>query len=380
MHDDLVKCLNNPNEDLYSYKYPESDTDNSKAVPVLEAAQGGVIAPDTDEEISISGTTSKKKRNLDGKKKIALITGIVLLVLGIIICLFVFVFKITDSKDVKVPDVTGLALEEAIQKLEKQGFDYTTEEDSSDDIEEDYVISTKPKAGSTRKKGSTVTIVVSTGSSSYLLEDFTGEDYHDIKAMLAVYGINVNIEKKTVNNPNDYVGIEDIIIGQSPTFDENSEEEIRLKKGDTITLYIPDVVDTYPDMVAEEWSLEDAQAFADLYSIKLEVSYEETSDYKAGRVIYQNRSAGSTIVSGITLKIKVAKEKAATYNVYVDFYKEGTTTALDDTLTYKSGLTSGTTGSYNCPSIKGYALVTTGSQTYTVEDKDYTIICYYKSE
>lgn len=378
MHDDLVKCLNSPDEDLYVYSYPENDSDNGKAVPVLEAGvQGRILEPDTDDEITINSNGSKKKK-LDGKKKAILITGIVVLILAIVVCLAIFLFKVTESKEVKVPDVVGLSLEDAIEKIEKQGLDYTTEEESSDDIEENHIISTSPKAGSTRKKGTTITIVVSTGSSSYLLEDFTGQNYYDVKAKLTIYGINVNIEKKTVSNPSDYIDSEDEIIGQSPSFD--ADEEIRLKNGDTITLYIPDVVETYPDMVAEEWSLDDAQAFADLYGIKLDVSYEETNDYQEGRVIYQNRSAGSTIVSGITLKIKVAKAKAATYNVYVNFYKEGTTSAVADTVTFKSDLSSGTTGNYNCPAVKGYTLVTTDSQIYNIIDKDYTIVCYYTSE
>ena len=77
-----------------------------------------------------------------------------------------------------------------------------------------------------------------------------------------------------------------------------------------LTLYIPDVVDVYPDMVGEEWTVDDVKAFAEEYKINLDITEEETSDYPEGRVIYQNRSAGSSIIKGVTLKVKVAKKAA----------------------------------------------------------------------
>jgi serine/threonine-protein kinase len=373
MHDDLVKCLDNPDESKYIYSYPENDSEASKSVPVLEAGnQGKVMVPDTDEEIE-EATTGKKKKGK--KKKVFLISGIVVGSVIALAIIFLIVFRATDSKEVKVPDVTGMSLEEAVKLVEKKGLKYTTEDEASDEVEENYVISTKPKAGSTRKKGATITIIVSTGSETYLLEDLTGQDYRDVKAMLTLKGIEVNVEKKTVDNPSDYIDKEDAIIGQSPSYKEG--EEVRLKKGDVITLYIPDVVNTYPDMVAEEWTLDDAKAFAEEYEINLDVTEEETNDYEEGRVIYQNRSAGSTIVKGITLKIRVAKAKSKKYNVYVNYYKDGTTEAVENTLTYKTDLDVGTSGNYKCPAKAGYSLTTTGTLTYTISDEDVYLICYY---
>ena len=53
---------------------------------------------------------------------------------------------------------------------------------------------------------------------------------------------------------------------------------IRLEKGDTITLYIPDVAETYPDMVTEGWTLRDTIAWAEEY--KLNLSQELIEIYK----------------------------------------------------------------------------------------------------
>ena len=120
-------------------------------------------------------------------------------------------------------------------------------------------------------------------------------------------GINVLVEKKDVDNPEDYKRKENQIIDQTPKY--NKDEELKLEKGDTMTLYIPNIVDVYPDMVAEKWTLEDAQAFADEYGLTLDIT-EEESEEEPGTIISQGRPAGDTIIKGITLKVTVAKEKS----------------------------------------------------------------------
>ena len=81
-----------------------------------------------------------------------------------------------------------------------------------------------------------------------------------------------------------------------------------MKKGDKVTLYIPDVYDKYPDFVKEEWTIDDIDAFCQQYGITLEKKYQATSSYKPGQIIRQSRSAGSKIVSGATLIITIAEE------------------------------------------------------------------------
>ncbi len=379
MHDDLVKCLQNPNEDVYIYNYPESDNENSKIVPVLEkASETGVIDPITDEDIDFGEEEDKGgKKKKNNRNKTIMIVGIVAISLAILVGLFMVIFSITGGKEVKVPDITNMKVDKAIKIVEKKGLKYTTEEEASEDVKENHVIKTKPKAGSTRKKGTTITIVVSTGSDSVVLEDYTGLDYHDVKAKLETKGIEVRVEKKSVDKVTDYIDKEDFIISQSPTFKE--DEEIKLKKGDVLTLYIPDVVDVYPDMVGEEWTLDDAKAFAEEYEINLEATEEETNDYPEGRVIHQNRSAGSAIVKGVTLKIKVAKKVAKKYKVTVKYREKDTDKAVKDSEVCATDLTNGAKGDCYCPDISGYILLQ-NKANYTIKDGDEEVICYYKSE
>ena len=76
-------------------------------------------------------------------------------------------------------------------------------------------------------------------------------------------------------------------------------------------LYTPNIVDTFPDMAAEGWSVSDAQTFCDTYGLSLERVEQETTAYEEGTIISQSRTAGSTIVKGTTLKVWVAVKPKA---------------------------------------------------------------------
>lgn len=304
MHEDLVTAMERENEKKIVFEYPENDLDEPKVNTVSKPKK--VVDKPTNEEEKLLDKEPIVVES-KGKNKIIIGLSIVLVLFVVIVAIFAFVVMGKKVEDVKVPDVTNMTVEEAIEELEKHGFKYTTKEENSSEVEEGHVISTSPKAGSTRKKGTVVTIVESIGGEYYTVEDLTGKNYVEIKAKLELMGINVLVEKKDVDNPDDYKGKENQIIDQTPKY--NKDEELKLEKGDTMTLYIPNIVDVYPDMVAEKWTLEDAQAFADEYGLTLDIT-EEESEEEPGTIIAQGRPAGDTIIKGITLKVTVAKEKS----------------------------------------------------------------------
>ena len=310
MHNDLVKALDNPDEKRITYEYPENDLDDTKVMPTITKPKKTVekVKAEQDENEEIIETIEKKDKN-----RILITLASVLLTMLIVAGIFYLIIANRDVKDVRVPDVVGLTTEKAIQKLKSDGFKYTTETIASDTVEEGKVVKTSPKAGSSKKKGSTITIYESSGDKYALLEDYTGKDYAEVKAKLELLGINVLVEKKAVDNAEDYRDKADLIIDQTPKYvkAEKEEDTQKLKKGDNVTLYIPNIAETYPDMVAEGWTLSEAQAFADEYGVTLDVTYKETGDFPADTVIKQGRPAGDRIVSGITLKITVAKDPAS---------------------------------------------------------------------
>ena len=319
MNKDLKECLNEDkkNEKKIVFEYPENDIDDTKVITNVKKSKPEIEEPkDLDElkekkkieeqnnEEEVIGSMTKK----DKYKLPIILAGIFIGLLIIAGIVFVLIGR-DEVTDIKVPDVVDLSVEDAIAELKRLGFNYTTEEGYSDTIEKGNVIRTNPVKGSSRKKGSTIVIVESVGSETYELEDFIGKKYYEVKAKLELLGINVLVEKKSVEKPEDYENKEDLIIDQNPKYDKDATEKVRLSKGDTITLYIPDVAATYPDMVGEGWTLSDAEAFAKEYGITLDVTEVESDTEEEGKIIYQSRGTSDPIIKGVSLKIKVAKKK-----------------------------------------------------------------------
>ena len=310
MHDDLEVCMEKENAKKVTFEYPENDIDDSEPI-TKKKEKNKIEKPNVEytekkeESIEEDILETPKKRNT----VILLLTGIVLFLL--IIAGIFWLSSTKEVKDVIVPNVVGKETEKAIKELEKLGFKYTIESKESDTVAEGLVIRTNPKAGSTRKKGDTITIIESLGGEYHYLEDYTGKDYTEIKAKLELIGVNVNIEKKDVENKDEYKGKEQNIIDQKPIY--NKDEKKVLEKGDTVTLYIPNIVNEYPDMIAENWSLSDVMSFAEEYKINVSVldkngtiiPNDKLNDFISASIIEQSRPPKDTIIEGITLKVKI---------------------------------------------------------------------------
>ena len=221
----------------------------------------------------------------------------------IIILSVIFVVPIiTKVPDIKIPDVSNMTVIEAEEKLKELGFEVAieTKKEESEKYEKGAVIKTSPQAGRSVKEGTTITIYESLGKEIYVVEDYTGQNYIEVETLLEkMYGIKVTVEKKDVDDTDNYE--EQEIIGQS------AEKGTELASGGKITLYIPNIEDIYPNMVEDGWTVDDVKAFCEKYNITLKIDYESTSEYVEGTLISQSRSPKTPIVSGSTLKIVVAQ-------------------------------------------------------------------------
>lgn len=306
MYADLKTAMERTNEKKLVYEYPENDLEETKVIATVSKAPKlpAVDKPkaETDDEMDNSFASDKNDKN----KLPIILAGVLLVVLITLAGVYLLIVS-SDVKEVKVPDVTGLTTEEAIAKIEKAGLEYTTKSEESSTVDAGKVIRTEPKKGSTKTKGSTITIVESTGEKFLLLEDYTGKNYYEIKAKLNLNGIEVEMKTKTVENTSEYKDKEDLIIDQEPKFKEG--EETKLYKNDHIILYIPEV-DVYPDMVKEKWTLSQVQDFASEYNITLDINYKEVdSTEEENIVLSQGREPGDPIYDGYTLKVTISKKK-----------------------------------------------------------------------
>ncbi|MGW4545646.1 Stk1 family PASTA domain-containing Ser/Thr kinase [Streptomyces violaceorubidus] len=157
---------------------------------------------------------------------------------------------VSDGPDtVKLPDVTGYRLDKARTLLEDEGLEpgMVTRE-FSDEVAKGFVISTKPRSGTTVRAGSAVALVVSKGS-PIDVPDVTGDALDDARAELEGAGLKVKVADERVNSEYD----SGQVARQTP------EPGGRVAEGDTVTLTVskgPRMIEV-PDVVGD--SVDDAK-------------------------------------------------------------------------------------------------------------------------
>lgn len=381
MHDDIIHALDpeHQNDSKYRYPYSESELDESRAIPIKEAAGvtkpevKGIEVPRDDGEEFHNDVVVKKKKKGNGKTKVIVLA--VLIVLVVMLGILVFANYRNNTKVIVVPDVSGMTVEEAKTTLEKKGFKYEIKTEESDEVEEGDVIETQPRAGSSKKKGSIIVIIESSGLADVILKDYKNQKVDVLKERLESAGLDVRIEKIEVDSPKDYIGKTNIVIDQEPKF--NEEEEIKLEAGDKIILYVPDIYEDYPEMQTEGWTLAKVEDFATKYGLTLNVKdkkgnvISDYSSYLDEVVTGQNRTG--KIASGVAFTVTIDVDMS-TYNLIVNYYDQATNQSIWDSKTEKHK--DGETGTVTCPGKAGY-IAKESTISYKIEGKDITVNCYY---
>ena len=303
MHEDLKTCLDESraNELKITFKYPENDYDDTKLLKTVKPEKKKEVSK---EKVGEEVVAKKTKANDSQNKLLITLASVFVGLVVVITTIFVLIPKITSSKQTAIPDVTNYTVTEAIKALQDAGFVVSDEqrEEANENVEEGRVSRTSPAIGSIRKEGTEVIIYRSLGDVKVTIEDYTGKNASEIKGKLEALKLQVIISKKEINS--DEVGDykEGIIIEQSVAAGE------KVSEGSSITLYVPKLDNKYPDFVADNYSVSEVEDFCNEYGVNLTKQEVETTEHAAGTIFYQSRAAGTTVVSGAKLTIKIAKE------------------------------------------------------------------------
>lgn len=303
MHEDLKTCLDESraNELKITFKYPENDYDDTKLLKTVKPEKKKEVSKEKSGEEVV---TKKTKANDSQNKLLITLASVFVGLVVVITTIFVLIPKITSSKQTAIPDVTNYTVTEAIKALQDAGFVVSDEqrEEANENVEEGRVSRTSPAIGSIRKEGTEVVIYRSLGDVKVAIEDYTGKNASEIKGKLEALKLQVIISKKDISSDEAGDYKEGIIIEQSVAAGE------KVSEGSSITLYVPKLDNKYPDFVADNYSVSEVEDFCDEYGVNLTKQEVETTEYAAGTIFYQSRAAGTTVVSGAKLTIKIAKE------------------------------------------------------------------------
>lgn len=301
MADDIKTCLDEDreNEERITFKYPETDFSDTRANTLKETKKN------IKEEPEIKQITEDEKIEKGNKKRLAILFSIIGVLAAAFILIIIVFPKLSSSKDIEVPDVSGMEISKAEKMLKKEGFKVDSKKKASDDVDENLVIETDPAKNRYAKKGTTVTIYYSSGTSKTKVEDYTGQNAYEVKAKLELLGIKVTIEEKEVEDSSSYTNKKQLVIDQSVKQGE------KLSKGEKIVLYIPKILSTYPDMVTDSWTLDRATEFCEKYGLTIKVTYKE-SDGEENIILAQSPKAGEEVFDGETFKVVVSKKPEVT--------------------------------------------------------------------
>jgi serine/threonine-protein kinase len=137
----------------------------------------------------------------------------------------------SGKEQVPVPNVVDKDRVEAANELGNAGFRVTSQQEESETVDEGKVIRTSPAAGARLERGSTVTMVVSSGPpkpEQVTVPDVIGRTQAQATSMLQAAGLKVTVEEQLVADDAD----DGRVIDQDPNADEKVDE------GSTVTITV----------------------------------------------------------------------------------------------------------------------------------------------
>ena len=212
---------------------------------------------------------------------------------------------------IAIPDVAGKTVAEAKETLKKANFEIGEEKsEASEKVEEGRIIRTDPEAGKTRKEGSKINLVVSSGKQSFQLSNYIGRKSTDVIAELKQKKVPENLIK--IEEEESSESEAGTVLRQSPAAGTTYD----LSKASTITLTVAKKVTSVamPSYIGSslEFTKNNLVQIVGIKEANIEVVEVSTApDGTAeGTVVEQSPKAGEKVdLTKTRVKISIYKPK-----------------------------------------------------------------------
>ena len=212
---------------------------------------------------------------------------------------------------IAIPDVAGQTVAEAKETLKKANFEIGEEKsEASEKVEEGRIIRTDPDAGTTRKEGSKINLVVSSGKQSFQLSNYIGRKSTDVIAELKQKKVPENLIK--IEEEESSESEAGTVLRQSPAAGTTYD----LSKASTITLTVAKKVTSVamPSYIGSslEFTKNNLVQIVGIKEANIEVVEVSTApDGTAeGTVVEQSPKAGEKVdLTKTRVKISIYKPK-----------------------------------------------------------------------
>jgi eukaryotic-like serine/threonine-protein kinase len=195
-----------------------------------------------------------------------------------------------------VPDVTGLTVDEASQRILEARFVTRQQAEENADVEEGLVIRTDPAAGAEAALGSTVTIFYSSGPNTIPIPDVRGQSENDARNTLSGAGFtNVQAQQEASN---------DVEQGQVIRTDPPAGQQAAANAA--ITLFVSSGRGQVG--VPNVEGLAEDNARAQLQGFDVQTRDQDVNDpNQDGLVLSQNPPAGTQVDEGSTITLVIGR-------------------------------------------------------------------------
>ena len=212
---------------------------------------------------------------------------------------------------IAIPDVAGQTVAEAKETLKKANFEIGEEKsEASEKVEEGRIIRTDPEAGKTRKEGSKINLVVSSGKQSFQLSNYIGRKSTDVIAELKQKKVPENLIK--IEEEESSESEAGTVLRQSPSAGTTYD----LSKASTITLTVAKKVTSVamPSYIGSslEFTKNNLVQIVGIKEANIEVVEVSTvpDGTAEGTVVEQSPKAGEKIdLTKTRVKISIYKPK-----------------------------------------------------------------------
>ena len=284
-------------------KVPQSTLTSIPKAPAQEVRPQSQKAPQPAAEPAPAPKPAKKRKF---KARYMILLASALLVAASLI----WIFSRTPAT-IAIPNVSGQTVAEAKEALKKANFEVGEEKsEASDTVAEGRVIRTDPEAGSGRKEGSKVNLIVSSGKQSFQLSNYVGRKSSDVVAELKGKKVPENLikieeEESSESDPG-------TVIRQTPAAGSTYD----LTKASTITLTVAKKVTSVsmPSYIGSslEFTKNNLTQIVGVKEANIEVVEVSTAPEgtTAGTVVSQDPKPGEKVdLNKTRVKISIYKPK-----------------------------------------------------------------------
>ena len=258
--------------------------------------------------------TSKETVAKPVKKRRFKARYLVLLASFILVLASLFWIVSKTPATVEIPNVAGQTVAEAKEKLKKANFEIGEEKsEASDTVEEGRVIRTDPDAGSSRKEGIKVNLIISSGQQSFKLENYVGRKSTDVIAELKGKKVPENLIKVVEEESSETEA--GLVMKQSlpegTTYDLSKATEIVLTVAKKVTsVSMPSYIGSSLEFTKNNLIQIVGVKEANIEVVEVSTALEGTAE---GTVVNQSPKPGESVDLNTTrIKISIYKPKITT--------------------------------------------------------------------